>query len=223
MDRGLVTSWIHQSPISTPLNTHRYLVHARLIRGSLRGVRNPDQCPHLHHRTLINKVPWVPATPTGWPRLPRRPSGGKWVKELAWRDRRNGNRGDTRAGWPCPPGMGSHTSHFRAGPPLHRGCALGGKLARDLGRGIGGEGEEVGRERDRRQGFANPVARHYLVFRELDGQVQRRRAVALDPLLGLLRQPCNDLLQQFTSEALRMAFHQFSTADADRQTDSDER
>ncbi len=26
MDRGLVTAWIHQSPISTPLNTHRYLV-----------------------------------------------------------------------------------------------------------------------------------------------------------------------------------------------------
>ncbi len=89
-----------------------------------------------------------------------------------------------------------------AGPPLHWGCALGGKLACDLGRGIGGEGEEVGRERDRRQGFTNPVARHYLVFRELDGQVQRRRAVALDPLRGLLRQPCNDLLQHHTVDDL---------------------
>ncbi len=38
-----------------------------------------------------------------------------------------------------------------ARPPLHRGCALGGKLARDLGRGIGGEGEEVGRERERQK------------------------------------------------------------------------
>ncbi len=57
MDQGLVTSGIHQSPISTPLNTHRYLIHASLIRGSLWGVWNPDQCPHLHHRTPINKVP----------------------------------------------------------------------------------------------------------------------------------------------------------------------
>ncbi len=85
MDRGLVTSWIHQSPISTPPNTHRYLVPASLIGGSLWGVRNPDQCPHLHHWTPIEEVARVPATPTGRPRLPRHPSGGKWDKELAWR------------------------------------------------------------------------------------------------------------------------------------------
>ncbi len=60
MDRGLVTARIHQSPIRTPLNTHRYLVPASLIGGGLRGVRNPDQCPHLHHRTTIDKVARVP-------------------------------------------------------------------------------------------------------------------------------------------------------------------
>ncbi len=42
---------------------------------------------------------------------------------------------------------------------------------------------------------ANLVAHHHLVLSELDGQVQRRRAVALDPLRGLLREPCNKLLQ----------------------------
>ncbi len=39
------------------------------------------------------------------------------------------------------------------------------------------------------------MARHHLVLCELDGQVQRRRAVALDPLRGPLRDPRNKLLQ----------------------------
>ncbi len=39
------------------------------------------------------------------------------------------------------------------------------------------------------------MARHHLVLRELDGQIQRRRAVALDPLRGPLREPRNKLLQ----------------------------
>ncbi len=95
MDRGLVTARIHQSPIRTPLNTHRYLVPASLIGGGLRGIRNPDQCPHLHHRTMIDKVARVPATPAGRPRLP----GGQ---ELAWRDRGNGNS----SGRPRIPGVG---------------------------------------------------------------------------------------------------------------------
>ncbi len=102
MDRGLVKARIHQSPIRTPLNTHRYLVPASLIGGGLWGVRNPDQCPHLHHRTKIDKVDRVPATPTGRPRLPRHPSGGKGDKELAWRHRGNGTSSGAR-GWPTPP------------------------------------------------------------------------------------------------------------------------
>ncbi len=100
MDRGLVTARIHQSPIRTPPHTHRYLVPASLIGGSLRDVRNPDQGPHLHHRTPIDKMARVPATPTGRPRLPRHPSGGKGDKELAWRDWGNGTSSGARAGRP---------------------------------------------------------------------------------------------------------------------------
>ncbi len=117
MDRGLVTSWIHQSPISTPPNTHRYLVPASLIGGSLWGVRNPDQCPHLHHWTPIDEVARVPATPTGRPRLPRHPSGGKWDKELAWRPRRNGHERGARAGRPRLPGVGSPGRRLRCRSP----------------------------------------------------------------------------------------------------------
>ncbi len=39
------------------------------------------------------------------------------------------------------------------------------------------------------------MARHHLVLCKLDGQIQRRRAVALDPLRGPLREPRNKLLQ----------------------------
>ncbi len=39
------------------------------------------------------------------------------------------------------------------------------------------------------------MARHHLVLGELDGQIQRRRAVALDPLRGRLRELRNKLLQ----------------------------
>ncbi len=148
MDRGLVTSWIHQSPISTPPNTHRYLVPASLIGGSLWGVRNPDQCPHLHHWTPIDEVARVPATPTGRPRLPRHPSGGKWDKELAWRPRRNGNERGARAGWPRLPGVGSpgrrlrcrSSSPSRLGSRNHAGTGPGKE---DRGR------HRRGRERER--------------------------------------------------------------------------
>ncbi len=47
-----------------------------------------------------------------------------------------------------------------AGPPLHRGWALGSTPARDLGRNVGGEKEEEeGRERERERrtvGFRQP-------------------------------------------------------------------
>ncbi len=86
-------------PNKYPPNTHRYLVPASLIGGSLWGVRNPDQCPHLHYWTPIDKVARVPATPTGRPRLPRHPSGGKWDKELAWRPGGTG----MSSGWLTPP------------------------------------------------------------------------------------------------------------------------
>ncbi len=93
-------------PNKYPLNTHSFLVHASLIGGSLRGVRNPDQCPHIHHRTPIYKVPWVPATPTGRPRRPRRPSGRKWVKRRTWREWRKMNRRAALTGKPCLLGHG---------------------------------------------------------------------------------------------------------------------
>ena len=43
--------------------------------------------------------------------------------------------------------------------------------------------------------FADPEARHQLILPQLDGLVQRRRAVALDPLRGLLGKPRDELLQ----------------------------
>ncbi len=147
MDRGLVTARIHQSPICTPLNTHRYLVPASLIGGGLRGVRNPDQCPHLHHRTTIDKVARVPATPAGRPRLPRHPSGGKGDKELAWRDRGNGNS----SGRPRLPGVGSRGRRLRsrASPPSGLGSGNhAGTGPGQEGRGRkrrGGERERDGR------------------------------------------------------------------------------
>ncbi len=125
MDRGLVTARIHQSPIRTPLNTHRYLVPASLIGGGLRGVRNPDQCPHLHHRTTIDKVARVPATPAGRPRLPRHPSGGKGDKELAWRDWGNGTSSGARAGRPRLPAVGSRGRRLRSRPPPPSGLGSG--------------------------------------------------------------------------------------------------
>ncbi len=153
MDRGLVTAWI---PISTPLNTHRYLVAASLIGGSLRGVRNLDQCPHLHHWTTINKVAQVPATPPGWPRLPRHPSGGKGDKELAWRHRGNGTSSGAQAGRPRLPGVGSHGRRLRSrtSPPsgLDSGYHAGtGPRQESRGR------KRRGGERERRTvGFRQP-------------------------------------------------------------------
>ncbi len=151
MDRGLVTARIHQSPIRTPLNTHRYLVPASLIGGGLRGVRNPDQCPHLHHRTTIDKVARVPATPAGRLRLPRHPSGGKGDKELAWKHRGNGTRSGARAGRPRLPGVGSRGRRLRSRPSPPSGLGLGnhaGTGPRQEGRGRktrGGERERDGR------------------------------------------------------------------------------
>ncbi len=151
MDRGLVKARIHQSPIRTPLNTHRYLVPASLIGGGLRGVRNPDQCPHLHHRTTIDKVARVPATPAGRPRLPRHPSGGKGDKELAWRHRGNGTRRGVRAGRPRLPGVGSRGRRLRSRPSPPSGLGSGnhaGTGPRQEGRGRkrrGGERERDGR------------------------------------------------------------------------------
>ncbi len=46
------------------------------------------------------------------------------------------------------------------------------------------------------------MARRHLVLRELDGQVQRRRAVALDPLRGLRGQPRNELFQHHAVDDL---------------------
>ncbi|RXN36550.1 hypothetical protein ROHU_002861 [Labeo rohita] len=79
----------------------------------MRGIRNPDQCPLHHHRTPINKVSWVPAVPTGQPRLPHHPSGGKRVKRLAWREWRNVTleRG-TQTGRPHTPGQGPQPSRL---------------------------------------------------------------------------------------------------------------
>ncbi len=147
-DRGLVTSWIHQRPISTPPNTHRYLVPASLIGGSLWGVRNPDQCPHLHHWTPIDEVARVPATPTGRPRLPRHPSGGKWDKELAWRPGRNGHERGARAGWPRLPGVGSPGRRLRCRSPSP--SRLGSRNHAGTGPGKEDRGRHRrGRERER--------------------------------------------------------------------------
>ncbi len=173
MDRGLVTSWIHQSPISTPLNTHRYLVPASLIGGSLWGVRNPDQCPHLHHWTPIDKVARVPATPTGRPRRPRHPSGDP-----------GGTGIDAELGLADPASLAwaLTAADSGAGPPLHRGWALGSTPARDLGRKVGGEKEEEeGRERET-DGRVSPTPWHatiwssatHLLYRHVGGRGRSR-------------------------------------------------
>lgn len=39
-----------------------YLAQASLIGGSLWGVQDLDQCPHLHHWAPVNEMPWVPAS-----------------------------------------------------------------------------------------------------------------------------------------------------------------
>ncbi len=46
------------------------MVQASLIGGSLWSVRDPDQCPHLHHWAPIYEMPLVPTPPTGRPRPP---------------------------------------------------------------------------------------------------------------------------------------------------------
>ena len=46
-----------------------------------------------------------------------------------------------------------------------------------------------------REGLADPWARHHVILRQVDGLVQRRRAVALDPLRGLLGQFGDELFQ----------------------------
>ncbi len=60
-----------------------------------------------------------------------------------------------------------------AGPPLHRGCALGGKLTHDLGKGIGGEGEEVGRERERQAHHGGGVPASFPGFQHQCNKVRR--------------------------------------------------
>lgn len=56
-------------------------------------------------------------------------------------------------------------------------------------------GEERERERDRRKGLADPGACRQLILRQLDGQIQQCRAVALEPLGSLLRETGDELLQ----------------------------
>ncbi len=51
------------------------------------------------------------------------------------------------------------------------------------------------------------MARHHLVLSELDGQIQRHRAVALDPLRGPLREPRNKLLQHHLVDDIVDAGH----------------
>ncbi len=125
-----------------PLNTHRYLVHASWIGGSLRGRPKPQiSVPTSHHRTPIYQVPWVPATPTGRPRPPHRPSDRKWVKRRTWREQRKRNRWLRRPADPAPLGMDLSPADSGARPPLQRGWARGRRFTQDLGRGTGLEVE----------------------------------------------------------------------------------
>ncbi len=143
MDGGLVTARIHQGLICTPLDTHRYLVLPGLIGGSPRGVGDPDQQPHLHHGTVVLEVPRIPASPAGWPRPYRRPSGRRMGKGLPERVQWKGG-----GLWPPPAGGNAPAWPF----PL-RGGARGAPSSRDLGAGTGrereGDGRAGGRERER--------------------------------------------------------------------------
>ncbi len=84
---------------------------------------------YLVHTSLIGQpaVPWVPATPTSCPRLPRCLSGGKRVKKLGVI---RGTGTDKVLGLtdPAPLARGLISVDSGARPPLHRGCTLGGKF-----------------------------------------------------------------------------------------------
>ncbi len=142
MDRGLVTARIHQSPIRTPLNTHRYLVPASLIGGGLRGVRNASRPAQ--------------ASPG---------SGGKGDKELAWRHRGNGTSSGARAGRPrliIRRGLSRPPTPEPDLPSI--GAGLGGTTpARDLGRKVGGKRRGGERERET-DGRVSPTPWHATIW-----------------------------------------------------------
>ncbi len=157
MDGGLVTARIHQGLICTPLDTHRYLVLPGLIGGSPRGVGDPDQQSHLHHRTVVLEVPRVPASPAGRPRPYRLPSGRRVGKGLPERVQWRGS-----GLWPPPLAGGngrsghSHSVAGLEGPPAATTWERGrGEREREM-RGKGGERE---RERER-VGRGSPTPGH---------------------------------------------------------------
>ncbi len=115
---GLVTPEVHQSPISTPLNTHRYLVQAGLIGGGLRAVRNPDQCPYLitGHRSI--KCPGSPQRQQAGPDFPAALVAGSGSR--FWRGESEGPDSGSAVGpvGPAPLGQDLKPPDSGAGPPL---------------------------------------------------------------------------------------------------------
>ncbi len=150
MDGGLVTARIDQGLICTPLDTHRYLVLPGLIGASPRGVGDPDQQSHLHHGTVVLKVPWILASPAGRPRPYRLPSGRRMGKGLPERVRWRGSGLCT----PPPPPTPGVTIRLAIPTPWwglrgHRHPRPGSWDRVREREGDGREGEERKRERER--------------------------------------------------------------------------
>ncbi len=111
-------------------------------------------------------MPWVPATPTGRPRLPRRSSGGKRVKVLARRER--GTRLGERSGSsrPRPPGPGPQASGLRcrSTPPAGWGSWRRRIHPWPRERDRFGTGRRGERERKRAAGRASPPPWHATIW-----------------------------------------------------------
>ncbi len=169
-----------------PLNTHRYLVLPGLIRGRHRRVWDPDHHAQFHYGTPILEIPRISAPSAGRPSLSPCPRGRR-AKSLA--EREEGEGGATApAVSSMPPrdlGLFPRTTAPRCG-------ARGGALPRDLGVGRKREGEGLEREREKGKREAR---HHQMILSQLDGLIQQRQMMELDPLSSPAEQPHNELLQ----------------------------
>ncbi len=115
-----------------------------------RSIKWPGS-PQRQQAGPVDKMARVPATPTGRPRLPRHPSGGKGEKELAWRDWGNGTSSGARAGRPRLPAVGSCSHRLRGRPSPPSGLGSGNHAGTGPGEENRGRHRRGGeRERDGR-------------------------------------------------------------------------
>ncbi len=128
MDRGLITTWIHQSPISTPLipTAFWYMPAWSGAACGASGTRISVPTSITGHRSI--KCPGSLQRQQAGPDVPaalvagsgsrdgRGESGGKWTDGLLW------------LASPASLGMDLSPADSGAGPPLHWGWARGGRF-----------------------------------------------------------------------------------------------